>query len=242
MQKIPKIIHYCWFGGKPKPDLVLKCIDSWKNILPDYEIIEWNENNFDVNSHPYTKFIAKEKKWGFIVDYLRLFFLEKYGGIYLDSDMFLIKSLDDFLDNEVFTAYENNYFLSCGAIGSVKNNTFINFCLEYYDQYKDENFRTLRTGPNVLTENYHQYKKLVGKNNFIKIYPKIYFYPFDFYEIKKFNYKNAPKESFGVHLWNYSWGHPTHKFLKKIGLLKVAISINESLKLKKGINRIINMF
>jgi len=248
--KIPKIIHYCWFGGNPKSPLVIKCIESWKKVLPDYKIIEWNENNFDINSHPYTKFIAQEKKWGFIVDYLRLYFLKEYGGIYLDSDMFMLKNIDDLLENSCFTAYEDEKNLSCGAVGAVKDDPFITFCLKYYDKYKDENYKILKTGPAVMTENFEKYKEMVGNSRFIKIYPKNYFYPFDQYQIKNFFIKyhkernlqtNAPLESYGVHMWNYSWGHPLNKFIKKIGLHKFFKRITESLGIKKLIKKILKM-
>ncbi len=78
---IPKIIHYCWFGRNPKPDIVIKCIDSWKKHCPDYEIIEWNEDNFDVNMIPYTKEAYKNKKWAFVSDYARLWVINNRGGI-----------------------------------------------------------------------------------------------------------------------------------------------------------------
>ncbi|MDD3725216.1 MAG: capsular polysaccharide synthesis protein [Bacteroidales bacterium] len=247
---IPKKIHYCWFGGKPKPPLVLKCIESWKRVMPEYEIIEWNEKNFDVNSHPYTKLIAKEKKWGFIVDYLRLFLLKEYGGIYLDSDMFMLKKIDNLLENECFTAYEDEVILSCGVVGATKNNPFIIFCLKYYNKYENKNYKILKTGPEVMTDNFEKYKNLVGNIDFIKVYPKNYFYPFDQYQIKKFLVKynkegdiltNAPLDSYGVHMWNYSWGHPLNKFIKKIGLHKSLKKIAEFLGVKKNIKKILKM-
>ena len=82
-KKIPKVIHYCWFGGKPKPSLVLKCIESWKRVLPGYEIKEWNESNFDINFNTYTKSAYDNKKWAFVSDVARLKALLDEGGIYL---------------------------------------------------------------------------------------------------------------------------------------------------------------
>ncbi len=247
--KIPKVLHYCWFGGNPKPDLVLKCIESWKKVMPDYEIKEWNESNFDINSHPYTKYISDAKKWGFIVDYLRLYILYNHGGVYLDSDMFMLKSLDNLLNDSCFTAYEDDENLSCGAVGAEKDNPFIKFCLDYYEKYNDENYRILKTGPAVMTENYHNYRNQSGDNAFIKIHPKKYFYAFDQYEIKNFrvSYKdnilktNAPEEAYGVHMWNYSWGHPLNKFIKKIGLHKILKKITEFLGIKKVIKKKLKM-
>lgn len=92
---IPKIIHYCWFGRNDKPKSVLKCIESWKRICPDYEIIEWNEDNFDVFQTPYLSFCYKEKKWPFLSDLVRLMIIYNYGGIYFDTDVELLKRPDE---------------------------------------------------------------------------------------------------------------------------------------------------
>ena len=99
---IPKIIHYCWFGKNPLSDLAKKCIDSWKKYCPDYEIIEWNEENFDINSNVYVKEAYDSKKWAFVTDYVRLYALDKCGGIYMDTDVELLKGIDVFLENEAF--------------------------------------------------------------------------------------------------------------------------------------------
>lgn len=94
---IPKVIHYCWFGGNPLPELAIKCIQSWKRFLPDFEIIEWNESNFDVHMIPYTSEAYKVKKYAFVSDYARFWILHKYGGIYFDVDVEVIKPLESIL-------------------------------------------------------------------------------------------------------------------------------------------------
>ena len=96
-QQIPKIIHYCWFGKGPKPELAIKCIESWKKYCPDYEIKEWNEDNFDLNYNAYVKEAYENKKWAFVTDVVRLYALVNYGGIYMDTDVEVIKPLDEFL-------------------------------------------------------------------------------------------------------------------------------------------------
>ena len=93
---IPKIIHYCWFGKNPKNNLILRCIESWKKFCPNYKFVEWNESNFDVNSNLYTKQAYENKKWAFVSDYVRLYALYNYGGIYLDTDCEILQSLDIF--------------------------------------------------------------------------------------------------------------------------------------------------
>ncbi|MBR4241618.1 MAG: hypothetical protein IKR97_05300, partial [Eubacterium sp.] len=103
---IPKKIHYCWFGGNPLPDSVLKCIESWKHFCPDYEIIQWNEENYDINKFQYAKEAHDAKKWAFVSDLARLDIVYNEGGIYLDTDVELIRSLDSLLDNKCFLAIE----------------------------------------------------------------------------------------------------------------------------------------
>ncbi len=99
---IPKVIHYCWFGGNPLPITARDCIESWRLSCPDYEIIEWNESNFDVNAIPYTAGAYKDKKWAYVTDYARLKIVYEHGGIYLDTDVEVLKSLDPFLEHKAF--------------------------------------------------------------------------------------------------------------------------------------------
>lgn len=103
---IPKIIHYCWFGRNPLPKAAQKCIASWKKFLPDYEIKEWNEDNFDVNIIPYTKEAYEAKKYAFVSDYARFWILYKYGGLYFDTDVEVVKPLDDIIVRGPFMGIE----------------------------------------------------------------------------------------------------------------------------------------
>lgn len=104
---IPKVIHYCWFGRNPLPELAKKCIASWKKYLPDYEIKEWNEDNFDVNIIPYTKEAYSAEKYAFVSDYARFWILYNYGGLYFDTDVEVIKSIDDIIEKGAFMGCEN---------------------------------------------------------------------------------------------------------------------------------------
>ena len=104
---IPKVIHYCWFGGNPLPKSAQKCIASWRKYLPDYEIKEWNESNFDVNIIPYTAEAYKAKKYAFVSDYARFWILYKYGGLYFDTDVEVIKNMDDIIAKGPFMGCEN---------------------------------------------------------------------------------------------------------------------------------------
>ena len=123
--KIPKIIHYCWFGKKEKPNIVKKCISSWKVILKDYEIIEWNEENFDISSNNFVRQAYENGKFAFVSDYVRVYALYNYGGIYLDTDVEVFKNFDPLLNNESFWGFEEKNFIATSTIGAQKNNKFI---------------------------------------------------------------------------------------------------------------------
>ena len=99
---IPKKIHYVWVGGKEKPKDIKRCMKTWKKHLKDYEIIEWNESNFDIHSHPFVEAAYKAKKWAYVSDYIRMYAIYNYGGIYLDTDVLVLDNFDDMLDNKAF--------------------------------------------------------------------------------------------------------------------------------------------
>lgn len=115
---IPKIIHYCWFGRGPLPELAQKCIASWKKYLPGYEIKEWNEDNFDVNIIPYTAEAYKAKKYAFVSDYARFWILYQYGGIYFDTDVEVIRPIDDIVERGNFMGFETDPKLQVKADAS----------------------------------------------------------------------------------------------------------------------------
>lgn len=233
-EKIPKIIHYCWFGEKEKPNLVKKCIASWKRVLPDYEIIEWNESNFDVNYNNYTQKAYKEKKWAFVSDIARLVALKKMGGIYLDTDMYVLKNLDPLLVLEAFLGKEDDKNINAAIYATRKDNIFLKDLLETYNKERS-NFETI---PRIMTELYYKNR---DKYSSVKVFDKKYFYPFSQENIKDFNFNNAPKDSYTVHLWNYSWGNPLNKFIKKIGLHKYLVSVLEKLKIKNLLKKLLKM-
>ncbi len=113
---VPKLIHYCWFGGNPKPEVIQRCIASWKAFCPDFEIIEWNESNYDVNAHPFTKAAYEAKKWAFISDVARLEILLNNGGIYLDTDVEILceRPFDAYLDYDNVVVFETERAISSG--------------------------------------------------------------------------------------------------------------------------------
>lgn len=181
-----KIIHYCWFGGKPLPKLAKKCIKSWKKYLPDFKIIEWNEKNFDVNVTKFSKQAFEAGKWAFVSDVARIYALKNFGGIYFDTDMIVKKNIDDLLNDEVFAGWESEYNVAVGVLYSKeKNHPLIN---ELWKIYKEIDFDvnnmfsfsipTLLS--NILKNKYnlkfdHLHNQLLDSG--IKIYARDYFYP-----------------------------------------------------------------
>lgn len=124
---IPKTIHYCWFGRNPKPKLAEKCIASWRKYCPDYEIIEWNEDNFDVNMNGYTRMCYEQKKYAFLSDYARLLVVAEHGGVYFDTDVELVKPIDPLMELPAFYSFETTEYVATGlGFGSVaQGNTSI---------------------------------------------------------------------------------------------------------------------
>lgn len=205
---IPKIIHYCWFGKNPKPELMLKCIESWKKFCPDYEIIEWNETNFDVDCIPYTKKAYQDKRYAHVTDYARLKIVYENGGIYLDTDVELIASLDRFLEDDTFFAMQNNDEVATGlGFGSIANAEILKELMSNYEKKasaSDDKFLTetcVDTDKSVFEKYGHKNKNCIQRLNNIVIYPTEYFNPKDF-ETGKMNITN---NTVSIHHYTRSW-------------------------------------
>lgn len=135
---IPKTIHYCWFGRNKKPNKVLKCIQSWRRQCPNFEIIEWNEDNFDCHSNAYYEWCYQNKKWAFLSDLARLEIIEKFGGIYLDTDVELVRSLDSLLKYPAFLCFETQEYIATGlGFGACKNHPIIRKMIDEYAESKE---------------------------------------------------------------------------------------------------------
>lgn len=207
---IPKIIHYCWFGGNSIPEKDKKCIESWKKFCPDYEIIEWNENNFDINCCQYVKEAYEAKKWAFVSDYARIYALYLIGGIYLDTDVELLSNFDKFLSLNAFTGFENIQYPFTAVVGSEKNGKFVEDILLSYKNRKfiKENgeFDTTtntETVTNLLVDNFNIKKDNTFQciKDYLTIYPNDYFCPKNYYDGKVYLTKN----SIAIHWYNGSW-------------------------------------
>lgn len=137
---IPKKIHYVWVGGGAKPDAIKRCIATWAKHLEGYEIIEWNEHNFDINSSPFVKAAYEAKKWAYVSDYIRAKVIYEQGGIYLDTDVLILDNFDNFLDHRAFVGFENPDFPFTAVFGAEKGHPFVKEMLDYYDKLDSYSF------------------------------------------------------------------------------------------------------
>ncbi len=137
---IPKKIHYVWVGGGAKSDAIKRCIATWAKHLEGYEIIEWNEHNFDINSSPFVKAAYEAKKWAYVSDYIRAKVIYEQGGIYLDTDVLILDNFDNFLDHRAFVGFENPDFPFTAVFGAEKGHPFVKEMLDYYDKLDSYSF------------------------------------------------------------------------------------------------------
>ena len=233
---IPKIIHYCWFGRNPLPELAQKCIASWKKYLPDYEIKEWNEDNFDVNIIPYTAEAYAAKKYAFVSDYARFWILYKYGGIYFDTDVEVIRPFNDIINNGNFMGFEVDpdgenspdkyapWFSFCVnpglGIGMEKNHPFMEEMLNFYANL---HFGNRKLDPwletivayttKCLVKNGLQNKSGIQKVGNITIYPHTYFAPINVISKRL----HITPQTYSIHQYMGSWNNMKKSWKEIIG-------------------------
>jgi mannosyltransferase OCH1-like enzyme len=206
---IPKIIHYCWFGGKPKPPLAEKCIKSWKKYCPDYEIFEWNETNFDVSTAPlYVRQAYEAGRWAFVTDYVRLVALVKLGGVYMDTDVEVVKSLDPYLKHEAFAGFESIDRVQTGLLACCPGFPLFQRFLAHYDTaefIRPDGSHDTTTNVEVLTrlcrerglQMNDRYQVVDG----LAVYPREFFCPVD-YDTEKLK---RTRKTVTIHWFSGSW-------------------------------------
>ncbi len=205
---IPKIIHYCWFGKNPLPELAQKCIESWKKYCPDYEIKRWDETNFDLNYNAYVREAYNAKKWAFVTDVVRLYALVNYGGIYMDTDVEVIKPLDDFLKYEAFSGFESQTEIPTGIMASENNQDLF---IELLDEYNDEHFLnsdgTYNATTNVIRITNTCLKYGFIPNNKFQIIRGFAFFPKDYFCPKDYKTRiiTITKNTYTIHHFDGSW-------------------------------------
>ena len=216
---IPKIIHYCWFGKNPLPELASKCIESWKKFCPDYQIIEWNETNFDVNYCEYSKEAYQEKKWAFVSDVSRLYALVNCGGIYMDTDVEVLKPLDEFLNLQAFSGFEAADRLPTGIMAAEKGQElFVELLKEYDNIHFKLDDGSLDTTTNVtrITNTCLKYGAVL--NNTKQTVKGFTLFPFDYFCPKDSTTKivNLTKNSYTIHHFDGSWLTEEDRLYEKI--------------------------
>lgn len=207
---IPKVIHYCWFGGKPLPEEYKKNIETWKKFMPDYKIIKWDETNYDYNKIKFTKEAYESKKWAFVTDYARLDIIYNYGGIYLDTDVEVIKKFDDLLNNKAFMGIESGNYINTGlGFGAIAKHKGIKANMKEYEKmsfYDDEGLEKMINCPmittNLLKKNGAKLDGNIENVMDICIYPMEFFCPLDYYTGKM----KITSNTYSIHKYSMSWG------------------------------------
>jgi hypothetical protein len=227
---IPKVIHYCWFGENSKPPIVEQCIQSWKKYCADWEIIVWNEQNYDIRTAPqYVKDAYNKKMYAFVSDYARLDVVYKHGGFYLDTDVELFRSLNEFVDYKAVFAFEQTVLIATGlGFGSVPNNPAVKALLDLYNIIK---FNRNISGPEYETE----YFRTIGVriNNNLQLIDDILFLPSSFLCSRNqtadgFSLYELSANSFATHHYTLTWF--SDEALAKLNTVKVELEyINERL-------------
>ena len=216
---IPKKIHYCWFGGAQKPAMAQKCIQSWRRFCPDWEIIEWNEHNFDLDCNPYVRYCYDHKKWAFLSDYVRLAVVCRQGGVYFDTDVELVKPLDILLEHQAFYSFENPEMVNTGqGFGAEPNHPTVAAMVSEYEKLEadGEGAITLTPCPTLNTAALLPFGlRLDGNRQNVagaEILPAEYMNPYD----EPTGRMNKTENTLSIHWYNKSWIGPGAKLRSKL--------------------------
>lgn len=237
---IPKIIHYCWFGRNLLPTMALKCIESWKKFLPDYEIIEWNEDNFDVNMIPYIKEAYEAKKYAFVSDFARFWILYRYGGLYFDTDVEVIKPMDEIISQGAFMGCEQDYDSPNGITVAPGLGLAADIGMPIYKEMEElyGNLHFIKADGSLNQATIVEYTtdclKKYGLRNIkgiqevagLKIYPSTYFCPISVADGKL----RITSNTYSIHHYAQSWQSPFRKYARKVVLFLGGESLKKFIK------------
>lgn len=209
---IPKIIHFCWFGGGAYSETVQKCIASWEALLPDYRIMRWDESNTPFDQMPFLKVLHKQKRWAFIADYVRLYAIFKHGGIYFDTDIEVIRPFDDLLREKAFIGFQteigmSKYPFNTAVIGCEKGNRFVEDCLRETEKKQRMNYHPMAApvvSSELLMNKYGVDIYGTQRLEDVLLLTKDYFYPFSWME--SFDKSCITSNTLAIHWWEDSWG------------------------------------
>lgn len=216
---IPKIIHLCWLSGDPYPAKIRRCLDSWKRRLPDYEVMLWDRNRFDIYSVPWVRQAFEAKKYAFAADYIRMYALYHHGGIYLDSDVEVLRSFDDLLDLPYFAGAESAGTIEAAVLGAEKGCDWVKWCLDYYDgrQFvKPDGSYDIRMLPEIMHEVISRHRKievLAGGSDALEMLRRldlskaVYVLPQEYFSPKVFDSREVQltPRTYAIHHYQNSW-------------------------------------
>lgn len=243
---IPKVIHYCWFGHSKLPKKAKRCIASWRKFLPDYEIKEWNEDNFDVNIIPYTAEAYKAKKYAFVSDYARFWILYHYGGVYFDTDVEVIKPMNDLINNGAFMGAETSVergqrlYVNPGiGLGAEPNHVFLKECMDLYNNliFKYVKGEWTKTVCQYTTELLEAHG--LRQTDEIQTVEGLTIYPWDFMcpISTEGHIMHKTHNTVSIHYFAGTWKSPSQQFEKKLGMLlhpKIRLFIINTKRLLKS--------
>ncbi len=212
---IPKVIHYIWFGAAEKNLVIQECIRTWRSILPDYKVIEWNENNFSSENTFYNKCMS-EKRYAYASDYARLEILYSEGGIYMDTDMFVSQSFNELLKFSFFAGLEREGIIGSSIIGCVPKNEYLRGLIDLYHSFDDNlSWEKYHANTVVISDYFRKFSKDTNFQDIddVKIFNTDYFYPYPWDAPDKEFKKYISANTHAVHLWNLSWFDPLSSFL-----------------------------
>jgi hypothetical protein len=230
---IPKKIHYVWVGGNEKNNTIKQCMKTWGKHLEGYEVIEWNENNFDIDSHPFVKAAYKAKKWAYVSDYIRAYVIYKYGGIYLDTDILVLDNFDRFLNNRAFVGFENPQYPFTAVFGAEPGHPLVKDMIEYYDRLDEYKFDFEKNNTisvsDLLIKKYHCKvgNKFQILDEDIAVYPDTVLC-------------NPSENSISIHVFTGTWLEGKKALARKINVfLKIHVTNKKRAKLfRKYIMRV----
>ncbi|WP_243317507.1 glycosyltransferase family 32 protein [Geothrix paludis] len=220
MPRIPKILHYCWFGKGNLPLEAIQFIDGWRRVCPDYEIREWNETNFDVSCCRYVSEAYERRKFAFVSDYARGWALLQHGGIYLDTDVELLRPMDVFLEHQAFFGFEHGHYVATSTFGCAQGHEIIK---EYLAQYQDRAF-VEANGREDLTTNVQVLTQLLERRGLIlnglrqdlpdgvACYPETVFSPYDYANCLD----HRTPATVAIHHYAQTWVTPKGKALRRL--------------------------